>query len=229
MPTPWRARSPILLKVAESACRPGLVASRACTPGKRKQAPLRGFRKVVTMPTTQPSITDRWRASLSIASGSPGGAPAFPRDAHQGEGGGRSASAHCAVADGPRAGLQPLKWEPGAGRPACAGLPVGAPSALRSTSGRRDSLNGLGADAFTPSTVAPATGAPTGSPAQAGRPAPGPDFSASRAAGPSASAESAASRRGLFPALMRISWAFACPGCRRETRPTPVCKRTQRP
>ena len=25
--------------------------------------------------------------------------------------------------DGPRAGLQPLKWEPGVERPACAGLP----------------------------------------------------------------------------------------------------------
>jgi len=47
----------------------------------------------------------------------------------------RSESAHCAVAVGPRAGLQPLKWEPGAERPACAGLAARAPVA-RATVGR---------------------------------------------------------------------------------------------
>ena len=47
----------------------------------------------------------------------------------------RSASAHCAVGSGPQAGLQPLKWEPGAERPAFAGRPARAPVA-RATVGR---------------------------------------------------------------------------------------------
>gem|GEM_PF-1774214 len=41
----------------------------------------------------------------------------------------REDAAHSAVADGPRAGLQPLKWEPGTDRPACAGLSARASSA----------------------------------------------------------------------------------------------------
>jgi hypothetical protein len=41
----------------------------------------------------------------------------------------RRDAAHSAVADGPRAGLRPLKWEPGAERPVCTGLPGGAPVA----------------------------------------------------------------------------------------------------
>jgi len=46
----------------------------------------------------------------------------------------RGRGAGCAFADGPAA-LLTLKPGPGAERPASAGLPVGAPSALRSTSG----------------------------------------------------------------------------------------------
>jgi hypothetical protein len=41
----------------------------------------------------------------------------------------RGDAAHSAVADGPRAGLQPLKWEPGDDRPAFAGLSAGSPVA----------------------------------------------------------------------------------------------------
>ena len=41
----------------------------------------------------------------------------------------RWSAAHSALADGPRAGLQPLKWEPGDERPACAGLSAGSPVA----------------------------------------------------------------------------------------------------
>jgi SAM-dependent methyltransferase len=41
----------------------------------------------------------------------------------------RGDAAHSAVADGPRAGLRPLKWEPGTERPVCTGLPGGAPVA----------------------------------------------------------------------------------------------------
>jgi hypothetical protein len=49
----------------------------------------------------------------------------------------RRDAAHSAVAVGPRAGLQPLKWEPGAERPACAGLPAGASSAGALAEGHR--------------------------------------------------------------------------------------------
>jgi hypothetical protein len=42
---------------------------------------------------------------------------------------GRGEAAHSAVADGPGTGLQPLKWGPGADRPAFAGLSGGAPVA----------------------------------------------------------------------------------------------------
>jgi hypothetical protein len=120
---------------------------------------------------------------------------------------GRRYVAHSAVADGPQAGLQPLKWEPGAERPAFAGLPAGASSAGALDEGdvgahaeQRDKpqsvpWSSIAAVGDLP-TVAPATGAPAGSPAKAGRSVPGSHFSGCRpACGPTATAEWAASQR----------------------------------
>jgi hypothetical protein len=117
----------------------------------------------------------------------------------------RRDAAHSAVADGPRAGLRPLKWEPGTERPACAGLPAGASSAgaldggdvdahaeqqHKALSGAWSSIAAIGNHP----TVAPATGAPQGSPSKEGRSVPGSHFSGRRPArGPSATAEWAAS------------------------------------
>ena len=119
--------------------------------------------------------------------------------------------AHSAVADGPRAGLQPLKWEPGAERPAFAGLPEGASSAgaldeedVGAHTRQQDkslsvTWSSIAAVEDLP-TVAPATGDPADSPAQAGRSVPGSHFSGCRPArGPSATAEWASSR-----------WALSC-------------------
>src|SRR3990167_2516162 len=113
----------------------------------------------------------------------------------------RWSAAHSAVAVGPRAGLQPLKWEPGADRPAVAGLSAGASSAgaldeedVGAHAQQQDKTlvvvwTSIAAIGDLP-TVAPATGAPPGSPAKAGRSSPGSDFSDCRPEGPSAIAES---------------------------------------
>jgi hypothetical protein len=119
----------------------------------------------------------------------------------------RWSAAHSAVADGPLAGLQPLKWGPGTERPASAGLPAGASSAgtldeadAGAHTQKRDnpsiaSWSSIATVENLP-TVAPATGAPSGSPAKAGRSVPGPHFSGCRpASGPSATAEWAALQR----------------------------------
>ena len=113
--------------------------------------------------------------------------------------------AHSAVANGPLAGLQPLKWEPGVGRPSFEGLSGGAPSA-GATVGRGSTvavdipraISALfrvsGRVPTTASSSAPALGAPADSPSKEGRPVPGSHFSGCRpASGPFATAEWAAS------------------------------------
>ena len=126
-------------------------------------------------------------------------------------------AAHSAVADGPRAGLQPLKWEPGDERPAFAGLSAGASSAgaldeedVGAHAQQQDKALSVGWSSIAMvgdlPTVAPATGAPAGSPVQTGRPVPGSHFSGCRPArGPSATAEWAALQRART--LMHITWA----------------------
>src|SRR3990167_7127068 len=99
----------------------------------------------------------------------------------------RWSAAHSAVAGGPRAGLQPLKWEPGDDRPAFAGLSAGASSAgaldeedVGAHAQRQDKALSVAGSSIaaveTQPTVAPATGDPSASPAKAGRSVPGPHF-----------------------------------------------------
>ena len=113
------------------------------------------------------------------------------------------------IADGPSA-LRSLNPGPGIERPVFTGLPAGASNAGAFDERVSGIFAEIGHETFiviwggavtvdTHPAVAPATGAPTGSPSQEGRSIPGPGFSDRRAEGPPAITEPALSYGRTLP------------------------------